>query len=70
MTGPLGYVETQRVVLAGPDDALHLRGGGRLDHVEVAYETYGELSPERDNAVFVCHALTGDAHAAGLHVGA
>ncbi|MDO9498380.1 MAG: homoserine O-acetyltransferase [Nocardioides sp.] len=70
MTGPLGYVETQRVVLAGPDDPLHLRGGGRLDHVEVAYETYGELSPARDNAVFVCHALTGDAHAAGLHVGA
>ncbi|MFA6575303.1 MAG: homoserine O-acetyltransferase [Nocardioides sp.] len=70
MTGPLGYVETQRVVLASPDDPLQLRGGGRLDHVEVAYETYGELSPERDNAVFVCHALTGDAHAAGLHVGA
>jgi len=70
VTGPLGYVETQRVVLASPDDPLQLRGGGRLDHVEVAYETYGELSPERDNAVFVCHALTGDAHAAGLHVGA
>ncbi|MCD4533102.1 homoserine O-acetyltransferase [Nocardioides sp. cx-169] len=70
MTGALGYVETQRVVLAGADDPLLLRGGGRLDHVEVAYETYGELSPARDNAVFVCHALTGDAHAAGLHVGA
>lgn len=70
MTGALGYVETQRVVLADTDDPLRLRGGGRLDHVEVAYETYGELSPARDNAVFVCHALTGDAHAAGLHVGA
>lgn len=69
-TGPLGYVETQRIVLASQDDPLHLRGGGRLDHVEVAYETYGTLSPARDNAVFVCHALTGDAHAAGLHVGA
>ncbi|GGO73535.1 homoserine O-acetyltransferase MetX [Nocardioides deserti] len=70
MSGPLGYVETQRVVLFTEDDPLVLRGGGRLDHVEVAYETYGELSPARDNAVFVCHALTGDAHAAGLHLGA
>ena len=68
--GTLGHVETQRVVLADQDDPLRLRGGGRLDHVEVAYETYGTLSPARDNAVFICHALTGDAHAAGLHVGA
>ncbi len=67
--GTLGYVESQRVVLATQDHPLHLRGGGRLDHVEVVYETYGVLSPTRDNAVFVCHALTGDAHAAGLHLG-
>ena len=67
--GSLGYVESQRVVLATQDDPLHLRGGGRLDHVEVVYETYGDLSPARDNVVFVCHALTGNAHAAGLHLG-
>lgn len=69
MTGSLGHVETQRVVLATEDDPLLTRGGGRLDRVEVAYETYGELSPARDNAVFVCHALTGTANAAGLHLG-
>ncbi len=33
----------------------------------MAYETYGELSRTRDNVVVVCHALTGDAHAAGHH---
>ena len=70
MTGPLDYVETQRVVLFSEGDPLRLRGGRRLDHVEVAYDTYGELSPERDNVIFVCHALTGHAHAAGLHLGA
>ncbi len=70
MSGSLGYVETQRVVLATPDDPLRFRAGGRLDHVEVAYETYGRLNEARDNAVFVTHALTGTAHAAGLHLGA
>ncbi len=66
----IGYVETQRVVLFTEDHPLRLRGGGELRHVEVAYETYGTLNAARDNAIFVCHALTGDAHAAGLHLGA
>ena len=35
-----------------------------LDQVEIAYETWGELSPKRDNVVVVCHALTGDQFAA------
>jgi homoserine O-acetyltransferase len=63
----IGYVETQRVVLATRDDPLGLASGRSLDHVEVAYETYGRLNAARDNAIVVCHALTGDAHAAGHH---
>lgn len=43
---------------------FHLEGGGVLRHVEVAYETWGELAPDASNAVLVCHALTGDAHVA------
>ena len=53
------------VVLATTDRPLVLEHGARLDHVEVAYETWGTLSPARDNVVLVTHALTGDAHAAG-----
>ncbi|MBP2653256.1 MAG: metXA [Firmicutes bacterium] len=43
---------------------LRLIHGGRLTEVIVAYETYGTLSPHRDNAILVTHALTGDSHAA------
>ncbi len=65
--GGLGRVETQRVVLFTADDPLVLESGATLGPVEVAYETYGTLDDRRSNAVFVRHALTGDAHAAGHH---
>ncbi|MEM8922141.1 MAG: homoserine O-acetyltransferase [Actinomycetota bacterium] len=42
-----------------------LEGGGKLDEITLAYETWGELNGDASNAVLVCHALTGDAHAAG-----
>lgn len=42
-----------------------LASGRALPSVEVAYETLGTLSPQRDNAILLCHALSGDAHVAG-----
>ncbi|HET6560732.1 MAG TPA: homoserine O-acetyltransferase [Marmoricola sp.] len=63
----LGTTTPHRVLLFAEDDPLRLAGGRTLAPVEVAYETYGSLDDVADNAVFIIHALTGDAHAAGVH---
>jgi homoserine O-acetyltransferase len=63
----LGLVETRTVQVPLPPGGLTLENGGILPELVVAYEAYGNLSPARDNVVFICHALTGDAHAAGCH---
>jgi homoserine acetyltransferase len=51
-------VETQFLDLPKP---LALECGRQLHPVRIAYETYGTLSPARDNVILVCHALSGDA---------
>jgi homoserine O-acetyltransferase/O-succinyltransferase len=61
--GSVGTVETRYLDLPNP---VALDCGCNLHPVRVAYETYGVLSPRRDNAILVCHALSGDAHAAGF----
>lgn len=61
-TDSVGVVETRYLDLPDP---VSLDCGTVLSGVRVAYETYGELSPRRDNVILVCHALSGDAHAAG-----
>lgn len=60
--GSVGTVETQFLDL---DEPVALDCGMRLSPVRIAYETYGRLAPARDNVILVCHALSGDAHAAG-----
>ncbi|MGA2059925.1 MAG: homoserine O-acetyltransferase [Thermoguttaceae bacterium] len=46
------------------DEPLELELGGHLPQVTVAYETYGRLNARGDNAVLICHALSGDSHVA------
>src|SRR5271166_2968386 len=43
--------------------SIALEQGGTLSPVTIAYEAWGNLNPERDNAILICHALTGDSHA-------
>lgn len=59
------FPDTRFLVL----DELRLDSGACLAPVTVAYETYGRLSAGRDNAVMVCHALTGSAHLSRHHPG-
>jgi homoserine O-acetyltransferase len=65
----IGIVETQYYTFAQPPDELKLECGKSLGPVTLAYETYGKLNADKSNAILVCHALSGDAHAAGLHEG-
>ena len=64
-----GTVKTHYLVFAEPPHELELEGGQKLGPIQLAYETYGELNSDKSNAILVVHALSGDAHAAGLHEG-
>jgi len=64
LSSTLGIVTPQTARFSKP---LKLESGDVLDSYELVYETYGELNAARSNGILLCHALTGDHHAAGLH---
>ena len=61
----VGWTTANTIRLLSADAPLSLALGGQVGPIDVEYETYGSLSPAKDNVVLVAHALSGDAHAAG-----
>jgi len=65
--GSVGIVKTKHWRFAKPPSKLRLRCGQALGPIDIAYETCGDLTPERDNTILLCHPPTGDASAAERH---
>ncbi len=61
----VGWTEAKTIRIVEEGRPFRLELGKSIAPVDVEYETYGELSSARDNAVLVLHALSGDAHVAG-----
>ncbi len=64
---PQPFVETQYFTFAQSPHEFVLKSGVKLGPITLAYETYGSLNHDKSNAILIFHALTGDAHAAGVH---
>ncbi len=62
----VGVVQTQTIRVVEQDAPLGLACGKTLAPIDVAYETYGKLNEASDNVILICHALSGNAHVAGL----
>jgi homoserine O-acetyltransferase len=63
----VGVVKTETMRVVERDEPLELESGKRLGPIDAAYETYGKLNEAGDNAVLICHALSGNAHVAGVN---
>ena len=66
-TRPVDNVGLVEPKTAHFSETLALASGSELQSFDIVYETYGELNKERSNAILICHALSGDHHAAGYH---
>ena len=63
----VGLVTPHQSTFGMHGDGFVLENSAVLPRVMIQYETYGTLSPARDNAILIFHAFSGDAHAAGYH---
>ncbi|MBN2590994.1 MAG: homoserine O-acetyltransferase [Sedimentisphaerales bacterium] len=63
----VGIVQTQTIRVVEQEEPLQLDCGKTLAPIDVAYETYGTLNEKGDNVILICHALSGNAHVAGIN---
>lgn len=64
-TDSVGWTSARTIRLVSAEAPIEVELGGSVGPIDVEYETYGTLSPRKDNVVFIAHALSGDAHVAG-----
>ena len=62
----LGIVRSMNYKIPG---IFNLESGKTLSDIKIEYEIYGKMNADKSNVILICHALTGDAHAAGFHKG-
>lgn len=62
--GEVGFVDYHDFISNTP---FHFESGGVIPQLKIRYETYGQLNAQKNNAILICHALTGDHHCAGVH---
>jgi homoserine O-acetyltransferase/O-succinyltransferase len=63
----VGIVVPQTFTFGSVEEPMVLESGRTLGPVEIVYETYGQPNADRSNAILICHALSGNHHAAGYH---